>query len=223
MSRRGDMLVNGLIGLLVVIALTLGAFRIRDWLFHPSVSPIGTARIKDWRRFTQSGAWLGSPNAKLGLVMFSDFQCPYCRAAATNLEAIQRSHPDIAVLYRHFPLSSHPSAMAAARASVCAARQGAFRRMHDELFLHQDSLGLKSWASYAFAAGVTDTVKFDRCLLDRTVSDEIRRDSVAGKELGVTGTPTILIRELRIDGSPTPKELETYVAEALRVVAAGDH
>jgi protein-disulfide isomerase len=88
--------------------------------------------------------------------------------------------------------------------------------MHDKLFLYQDSLGRKPWAWYADAAGVSDTITFDRCLEDSTVIAQVKRDSVAGAKLGVSGTPTLLIKDLRIDGSPSPEELNRYVSEALR-------
>jgi protein-disulfide isomerase len=223
MSRRTEIVTNVLLGLLSIVALTLGSLRVKEWLFHAPTPTIGTARVKNWRQFTESGEWLGSPDAKLAIVMFSDFQCPYCRVAAANLEEVQGRRPEVAVLYRHFPLSNHTNAMAAAHASVCAARQGAFKGMHDELFSHQDSLGGEPWARFASAAGVTDTVQFDKCLDDSSVSEEIRRDSVAGIRLGVTGTPTILIRDLRIDGSPSAKELDRYISDALRTGSTKDH
>ncbi len=216
MSRRNGILGNVLVGLLSAVALTLGSFRLKDWLFAAPSPPISAVRVKDWAQYSEVGERLGSPSAKLDIVMFSDFQCPYCRAAAANLEEIQRHRPEIAVLYRHFPLSGHRSAMSAAQASVCASRQHSFKGMHHELFLHQDSLGRKPWGMYALAAGVPDTMTFDSCMRDSTLVGEIRRDSIAGAKLGIIGTPTLLIRDLRIDGSPSLKELDQYVAEALR-------
>jgi protein-disulfide isomerase len=216
MSRRSENLLNVLIGVLSLIAVAMGSLRLKDWLFPTSGPPVAVTRVKDWTHYAEAGERLGPQHAILDIVMFSDFQCPYCRTAAANLERIQGHNRAITVVYRHFPLSGHPSAMSAARASVCAARQGSFKGMHDKLFLYQDSLGRKPWAWYAAAAGVSDTITFDRCLEDSTVIAQVKRDSVAGVKLGVSGTPTLLIKDLRIDGSPSPEELNRYVSEALR-------
>lgn len=84
---------------------------------------------------TGKGWVQGNANAKIRMVEFSDFQCPYCGKSYPIVKALQKEFGDKLVLeYRHFPLTFHPYAQKAAEASECAGEQGKFWEMHDKMF-----------------------------------------------------------------------------------------
>jgi protein-disulfide isomerase len=84
---------------------------------------------------TGVGSVMGSGDAKVKIVEFSDFECPYCARVVPTIEAIIKKYgDDISLEYRHFPLSGHANAQKAAEASECASDQGKFWEMHDMIF-----------------------------------------------------------------------------------------
>lgn len=202
----------------VACALIVTGLVVRRELFS---SPAATASVAlesrtvpDWRSYAR-GQRMGPADAKVTIVEFSDFECPFCRATAARLRAVRAKYPrDVAVVYRHYPLPYHAHAVEAARASLCAARQGRFEAFHDLLFA-QDSLGMVPWSRLAQSAGVRDPAGFERCMRLPGPSPEIERDLREGARLGVRGTPTLLVNERLLDGAP-PGTLEEAVERAVR-------
>lgn len=135
------------------------------------------------------------------------------------LQQLLQSHPgQVAVVYRHYPLSIHPFARAAAAAAECAGRQGKFQEYADLLFKEQDSIGVTSWQTFAQRVGVPDTVMFHTCQSEKDVQDIIATDLAAGDRIGITGTPTIVIRNERVSVVLPLDSLEKWVR---RVQASG--
>ena len=171
----------------------------------------------DWGSYVRGGNRIGSATAHAVLVEFADFECPACRALDKRLMAIRQKYPnDFAIVYRHYPLAMHRFAEQAAVASECAAHEGRFTALHDSLFAHPDSIGLKSWRKFATGAGVRDSLAFDRCLSDSSVAARVESDRRAGDSLGVRGTPTVLINGVKFTGVPTTNQLDSLVQAALR-------
>lgn len=170
----------------------------------------------DWRSYLAGGQRVGVDSASVILVEFADFQCPACRAFASVLKDVRAKYPtEFAVLYRHFPLTSiHPSATQAAVASECAARQGRFAEMHDELFARQRELADGDWPNFASAAGVPDLESFRACLVDSASRDAVRRDRDAARRLGASVTPTVLVDGKRFNGTLSLAELDSIVLAA---------
>lgn len=137
----------------------------------------------------------GSPAAKVALVVYSDFQCPYCgKFARETLPAIQRQYVrpgKVLLAFRQFPLPIHPFAEQAAEAAVCASRQGKFWPFHDDLFLNQQALDTASLHDRAARLGLQTTL-FDVCLAGET-TNIVHADHASGEGAGVVGTPTFLI------------------------------
>ena len=107
----------------------------------------------------------GPANAKIKIVEFSDFQCPYCTKAADTVKQIVEAYPnDVSVEYRHFPLSFHDKAQRAAEASECANEQGKFWEYHDLLFANQSALDEASLTTYAGQVAGLDAAKFTACM-----------------------------------------------------------
>jgi protein-disulfide isomerase len=202
----------------VLCAIVLTGLVVRRELFPASPEHPADRVVDDWREYAAEGRRSGRADAPVTIVVFSDFQCPACRQLADQLDSVRARHPrDVAVVYRHFPLTPvHPYAQAAALASECAGGQGRFEAFHDALFREQALVGIGGWRHFATAARVPDLDAFDRCVADPAPNPAIARDFQAGRKLGVTGTPTLLINERRVQGTPPLDELEAYVRRALR-------
>jgi protein-disulfide isomerase len=135
--------------------------------------------------------YAGSAQSELAVLLFSDFQCPFCRNFAVNDWAgIRASFVDTGIIrfgFVHMPIEKiHPEAAAASKAAICAGRQGKFWPMHDLLFDASpfDSVGLLR------RAGVLrlDSGQFSTCLAAE--APELKANAELAKVLGVTGTPT---------------------------------
>lgn len=217
---KKDWFLNLAMGVLVVCALLVTGLVVRREFFpEAEASPtIPQPRVvSEWRKFGKYGHRMGPADAAVTIVEFSDFQCPFCGVLAERLHALQEKYPDeVAVVYRHFPLATHSHAVAAVRASECAAAQGRFAAFHDALFAARDSIGAIPWSRFATTAGVADTASFRRCADGSGPLRALARDTLAGRRLEVSATPTLLINELRFQGALPMDTLEVYVERALR-------
>src|SRR3989338_8692018 len=144
----------------------------------------------------------GGKNAKVTLIEYSDFECPFCgRFAPTVKQALDEYGDDIRVVYRHFPLSFHPQAQPAAEASECAAEQGKFWEFHDGLFANQDSLGDALYNELAQDLGLSAD-QFQTCRDSGKYRSKVQQQMAGGTAAGVNGTPhTIIMDE---DGNAVP-------------------
>ena len=140
----------------------------------------------------------GSQQAKVGLVEFTDYQCPYCARHATSvLPQIEQNFIEsgkIQYVLRDFPIASlHPHAGKAHEAAHCAGEQGKYWQMHDQLFFHQKALGPEHLAEYSEKAGVSDRPAFEACLESGRYHQRARENITEGTEAGVRGTPSFLL------------------------------
>jgi protein-disulfide isomerase len=148
---------------------------------------------------------VGDPKAQIAIVEFSDFQCPYCRkheqATLPALNAKYLSTGKARYFFVDFPLSFHAQAVEAAVAGACAHQQGAFWKMHDLLFENQNKLAP---ALYPQLAGTLqlDKDKFESCLKDSKIKQQIDSHAALGDTVGVQGTPAFVIGRLK-DGMLT--------------------
>jgi Na+:H+ antiporter, NhaA family len=136
----------------------------------------------------------GSADAPLELVMYGDFQCPYCTAAQGPVRRVrERLGDELRFGFRHFPISeTHPDAQRAAEAAEAAAAQGAFWEMHDALYgsggrLHEDEI-----VATAAALGL-DADRLRAELHDGTHAARVERDLESGRRSGVIGTPGFFV------------------------------
>jgi protein-disulfide isomerase len=155
---------------------------------------------------TAGGHVRGAAGAKVAIVEFSDFQCPYCgRFAKETLPQIKRDFIDAGVaqfIYRDNPLESiHPFALKASAAAACAERQGKYWEMHDALFSQQRELAEASFSDHAKALHL-DAATFSKCLDGGAVSG-IKADQKEAVRLGIQSTPIFLIG--RVDSKGTIK------------------
>lgn len=159
-------------------------------------------------------ATFGSADAKVRIVEFSDFECPYCSRAAKGVDAVkQRFGDEVQFSYRHFPLSFHPAARPAAELTQCAHEQGKFWALHDEIFEHQQELSPEGLRGMAERAGL-DMTKVDECLMSGRAAKQVDDDMAKANAIGVRGTPAFYINGRAFDGGP--EELVAAVEDELR-------
>ena len=171
----------------------------------------------NWRDYAAEGRILGDRTARVTIVEFADYQCPYCQKLERMLDSLSRVWPGrVKVVYRHLPLPNHEFALPAARASECASEQGRFGEMHRMLYAHADSFGIAPWWSYARKAEVGDSLAFELCMSRAGKVASIERDAKAAQRLFVRGTPTLLIGRIRLNGVPSAESLSAYIDRAER-------
>lgn len=154
----------------------------------------------------------GSADAKVVLVEFSDFQCPYCARAAEVLSKLRTKYAtQVKFVSRQFPLSFHDKARLAAEAALAAHAQGKFWEMHDAIFSHQEALDRTSIEGYATELGL-NMVKFRRSLDDNTYKSPVDEDLALGMTVLVQGTPTWFLNGKRVT-NPTDLEAVTELIE----------
>jgi protein-disulfide isomerase len=159
---------------------------------------------------TQGSPSRGKPDAKLAIVEFSDFQCPFCRRVGPTLEQIEREYGDqVRIVFKHLPLAMHPKAPAAHAAAEAAHRQGKFWQMHDLIFSDQAAMSPEKYVEYAKQLGL-DVDRFQRDVASAEVKNRIDADAQEAARLGVTGTPAFFVNGRFLSGAqpfPAFKEL----------------
>jgi protein-disulfide isomerase len=198
--RWKDGLESAATVVLVVCAVIVTTILVRQEFF--SSHGARSRRVKEWRGYIKGIERIGSPAASDTIVVFSDFQCPFCHQLALALERIESSgQASMLIVHRNLPISTiHPFARPAAIAGLCAARQGRFPEFYRSAFAQQDSLGSISWTALAVDAGISDSLAFATCLQDGSTAEALAADSADAASLKVDGTPALLIGERFIPG-----------------------
>jgi protein-disulfide isomerase len=164
------------------------------------LSPEAQARIAG-----KGGPGFGPENAKVTIVEFSDFQCPYCARAAEVVHKIKERYADkVRFVFRQFPLPMHPDAHLAAEASLAAQRQGKFWEFHDLLFANQQALSRESLEKYASQLKL-NLGDLKHALDGQTEKAAVDADVSLGEGVQVNGTPTVFINGKRV-ANPTEFE-----------------
>ncbi len=139
--------------------------------------------------------------AKVILVEYSDFECPFCsRHHPTLVQIVEDYGDDVAWVYRHLPLSFHPEATPAALASECAADQGKFWEYSDALFENQTNLGSALYSQLAADLGL-NTNKFENCLENQDHATDVAEDLASAQAAGASGTPATFVNGQLISGA----------------------
>jgi len=142
----------------------------------------------------------GAENPIITLVVFTDFQCPFCSMAAKRIHDLLRYYPNkIAVVHKNFPLRTHPEAELAARAAFAAFQQGKFWAMHDTLFTATRSQIDRTRVEVMAEGLGLDMEQFSDDLASPAATAALAADKKLGEQLGVTGTPAIYVNGRRLD------------------------
>lgn len=146
---------------------------------------------------------IGGKNAKVTIIEFSDFQCPYCSKAVEILDQIKKKYGnDVQVAFKNFPLPFHSDAPKAAEAGLCAKEQGDkfFWKLHDLMFASQDKLKVEDLKAKASTAGL-DVKKFNECLDSGKMAQKIEETKKEGEVAGVKSTPTFFVNGQLVSGA----------------------
>ncbi len=157
----------------------------------------------------------GPRAAKVTIVEFSDFQCPFCSRVGPTLARLERTYgDDLRVVWKHQPLPMHPNAFPAALAAEAAREQGKFWPFHDLLFLNQNQLSPTKYEELAKEAGL-DLARFQRAVAAQSGKARIEEDQKLGMSVGAGGTPTLFVNCRRVTGAQPYEVFKTLVDEEL--------
>lgn len=144
----------------------------------------------------------GPADAKLAVVLYSDFECPYCSRAAEVAGKLKEKYgTKVRFVFRQYPLPMHANAPLAHEAALAAHVQGKFWPFHDLLFANQRSLDRESLEKHAEKVGL-DMARFKKALDEHTYAATVKADMKLGEEVGVSGTPSLFIGTERVQ-NPT--------------------
>lgn len=149
----------------------------------------------------ESAPMMGPAAARTELVVFSDFQCSFCKKAAREIQRLTNAYPNrLKVYFKYFPLSRHPYAQRAAQAAEAARLQGKFWEMHDLLFAHAAELNDDVVLSLAQKLSL-DIDRFRSDMDSPAVIARITADRAEGDRLKIQGTPSFFINRRPFHGS----------------------
>lgn len=150
----------------------------------------------------------GNKDSKVVLIEYGDFQCPACGSAYPIIKEVTDAYKDkVAFIFRNNPLTAiHPNARAGSAAAEAAGLQGKYWDMHDALYENQTSWSSAAvdkrtdmFVAYASQIGVKDKDKFKKDMESKAVNNKIDFDLALGKRVPVSGTPTILLNNKKIE------------------------
>jgi protein-disulfide isomerase len=154
-----------------------------------------------------------APADRVEIVLFSDFQCPFCAQFAAPIRELQTKGIEgvsTTVQFREFPLSIHADAQLAAQAALAAKAQGKFWEMHDLLFANQAAVKREDLVRYAKKLGL-DLDRFRKDLNSDRLKQTIEANKAEGEKLGVNGTPTFFINGRGYSGARSFDQLKQLV------------
>jgi protein-disulfide isomerase len=159
---------------------------------------------------------IGPADAKLTIVEFLDYQCPYSGEESSIVRELTNGYKDsVRFIIRDFPIQElHPDALAGAEAAGCAEAQGKFWQMHDRLFALQGHLTRPDLDRAAQQSGL-DMDVFAACMSVHARLDEIQRDAADGAAAGVSGTPTFFFNGSKVEGAIPRATFETLIGRYL--------
>ena len=147
--------------------------------------------------------FVGKADAKVTIVEFSDFQCPYCSKGREVMDELKKKYGDkIKIVFKNFPLPFHNQARDAAHAALCAAEQEAkaFWKMHDSMFSDQSKLDKESLNTLAKKHGLKIDI-FKACVDGAKHMSKIDADLEEGKKVGIKSTPTFFVNGQLVNGA----------------------
>lgn len=164
----------------------------------------------------------GPKDAKVTIVEFSDFQCPYCaRAHQTMSEQVMKEYDGkVKLVYKNFPLGFHKWAEPAAIAGACAEQQdpAAFWTFYDFMFNNQQQItpeNVKEKSQEALKGTKVDMAKWNDCYDNKKTLEKVKADMAEGSSVGVTGTPAFIINGRKISGAQPFQNFKAVIDDEL--------
>ena len=157
---------------------------------------------------------LGPADAPVTVIVFTDFQCPYCARAQATLAELRKRHPeDVRIVFRNLPLGFHKDARELAKIALAADKQGKFWPMHDLIFARRD-LGSAGWKRFAKKLRL-DARNLEKAMKSPEIEQKIAQDEAVAKAFGVNGTPTFFVNGRQLGGAQPIEAFEVLVLEEL--------
>jgi len=198
----------------VVYVSKTGNFLLRGELTDMSADPFASVRSK---LHVGTSPSLGPEDAKVTLIEFADFECPSCRQLDLVLRELLPRHPEVRLVFKHYPLTDiHPWAMTAAIASQCAYQQSpaAFWKIHDAIFDAQDVISPSNvWDKMLDLANQQglNAELYKACMINPETASQVKATIEEGHALSITATPTTFVNARRVVG-PDKAMIEQYIA-----------
>jgi protein-disulfide isomerase len=157
----------------------------------------------------------GKADAKVTIVEFSDYQCPFCARVNPTLAKVRETYGDrVKIVFKDYPLPNHPQAPKAAEAARCAGEQKKYWEMHDAMFANQRALEVPALKQTARAIGL-DGAAFDQCLDSGKWAATIQKGSELGDQMGVNSTPTLYVNGRALIGAMPFENFKSIIDEEL--------
>ena len=157
----------------------------------------------------------GNPRAPVTLVVFSDFQCPFCARVEPTLRQVEQAYgPKVRIAWKHKPLPFHPNAMPAALAAEAAREQGKFWPMHDKMFAAQQELSPAAYDRWARELGL-DLDRFRAAQASQKLKTRVQEDDQLASRLGIDGTPTMAVNGELVVGAVPFENLKAVIDRKL--------
>jgi protein-disulfide isomerase len=159
---------------------------------------------------------LGPPNARVTVVEFSDFQCPYCAVAVVQLNAVLQAYPnDVKLVFKQYPLEMHSQAALAAEAALAAQRQGKFWQLHDAMYANRTHLTRQNILALAGTIGL-DVKRFEQDWDSPAIKQALAKEQQEGDAIGVNATPTIFIDGQRYNGDLALDAIRPFIDKEIK-------
>ncbi|MEZ4752836.1 MAG: thioredoxin domain-containing protein [Bdellovibrionota bacterium] len=174
---------------------------------NPVKLPVGDSPMK------------GPKDAKVTIIEFSDYQCPYCKRGADTMDELLKAYPnDLNLVFKNLPLPFHKQAKPAAKAALAAGKQGKFWEMHDRLFNNQNRLSSSFFEEQAKDLGL-DLDKFKKDLEDPAFDKQIQADMDLAQQNGISGTPGFFVNGIAVKGAMPAEHFKTIIDRWLKEAA----
>jgi len=219
LSRVADLATIAMaIGAVIVVGLLLTDRAQRP---EPRITVDEQLGRSEWRQFAESDRRIGPADAAVTIVEFGDYQCPFCQEAEAQVRQVLERYPtQVALVYRHYPLSYHEHAYRAARYADCAGEQERFPQAH-RLLYDMDDLEQLDAVAFARAISVEDTDAFVTCAGRSDPLPSVEEDLRAAATLSVGATPTFVVEGLRLARTPRGDSLLALVEMRLEAATRG--
>lgn len=212
-------------GALIIASLTVAAGVAYQSCAPRTNSSSGSVAEKplyqdDWQSSLSSGQTIyGKSDARITIQVFTDLECPACRAYHPKLVALARKREsEVRLVYMPFPLAMHRFALGAARAAECirASTPDRLAEWITLMYESQDSLGLKSWGSLARELSLADTARIAKCAVGTASYPNIDATLAYADRHAINGTPTLMVNGWLYRGLPTVTDLESLIEQLLK-------
>lgn len=161
---------------------------------------------------------MGPANAKVTIVEFSDFQCPYCAMASKIIHDLQIKYKDkVKVVFKNYPLPFHKDAKVASVAGMCAEnmKKGSFWKMHDQFFANQEKLALNDIVAMGVGVGLKKE-DFEKCITNNKYLNLVEADIALGNSIGIEHTPTFFINGKLFSKKVQLERMHEYIDRELK-------